>query len=247
MRHYEIVLLIHPDQSEQVPAMLGRYRDMVTTEKGLVHRVEDWGRRRLAYMINEVHKAHYVLFNVECSLDTLRELEKNFKFNDSILRSLVLRRERVITEQSALAKAKAEEDRIEAEKEMQTAREKSVVDDKPQKAAEVVKAGDDKPQKTAEVAKAGDDKPQKAAEVVKAGDDKLQKAAEVVKAGDDKLQKAAEVAKAGDDKQPTVTDKVVDESVVEVSSDGASDDADNQAAGEKESEQEKPAPQPETA
>ena len=221
MRHYEIVLLIHPDQSEQVPAMLGRYRDMVTTEKGLVHRVEDWGRRRLAYMINEVHKAHYVLFNVECSLDTLRELEKNFKFNDSILRSLVLRRERVITEQSALAKAKAEEDRIEAEKEKQMAREKSVVDDKPQKTAEVAKAGEDK-------------QPTVADKVVD------ESVAEVASDGADN--QAAEVAKAGEDKQPTVADKVVDESVAEVASDGA----DNQAAGEKESEQEKPASQPET-
>ena len=137
MRHYEIVLLIHPDQSEQVPAMLGRYKDMVTAEKGLVHRVEDWGRRRLAYMIKEAHKAHYVMFNVECSLDMLRELEKNFKFNDSILRSLVIRREQVITEQSALAKAKAEEDRIEAEKEKQATREKPALDEQAKKVAEV--------------------------------------------------------------------------------------------------------------
>lgn len=116
MRHYEIVLLVHPDQSEQVPAMLGRYRDMVTAEKGLVHRVEDWGRRRLAYMINGVHKAHYAMLNIECGLNALRELERNFKFNDSIVRSLVLRRAHAISEQSVLAKAKAEEERIEAEK-----------------------------------------------------------------------------------------------------------------------------------
>ena len=140
MRHYEIVLLIHPDQSEQVPAMLGRYKDMVTAEKGQVHRVEDWGRRRLAYMIKEAHKAHYVLFNVECSLDMLRELEKNFKFNDSILRSLVIRREQAITEQSALAKAKAEEDRIEAEKEKQATREKPALDEQPKKVAEATEA-----------------------------------------------------------------------------------------------------------
>jgi len=116
MRHYEIVLLVHPDQSEQVPAMLERYQEMVTSGTGRVHRVEDWGRRRLAYMINEVYKAHYIMLNVECGLQTLRELEGNFKFNDSIVRSLVIRRARAITEQSALARAKAEEDRIEAEK-----------------------------------------------------------------------------------------------------------------------------------
>ncbi len=127
MRHYEIVLLIHPDQSEQVPTMLARYKDVVTAEKGLVHRVEDWGRRRLAYMINEVHKAHYVMLNVECELEVLRELEKNFKFNDSIIRSLVIRRDQAVTEQSALAKAKAEEMREEAriESEKRAAREKA--------------------------------------------------------------------------------------------------------------------------
>ncbi len=117
MRHYEIVLLVHPDQSEQAPAMLEKYKEMVTAEKGVVHRAEDWGRRRLAYMINEIYKAHYIMLNVECGLETLRELEKNFKFNDSIVRSLVIRRTRAISEQSALARAKVEEDRMEAEKE----------------------------------------------------------------------------------------------------------------------------------
>jgi len=96
--------------------MLERYQEMVTSGTGRVHRVEDWGRRRLAYMINEVYKAHYIMLNVECGLETLRELERNFKFNDSIVRSLVIRRARAITEQSALARAKAEEDRVEAEK-----------------------------------------------------------------------------------------------------------------------------------
>ena len=116
MRHYEIVLLVHPDQSEQVPAMLGRYKEMITAEKGRVHRVEDWGRRRLAYMIDDIHKAHYVMLNIECDLALLRELEKNFKFNDSIVRNLVIRRDRAITDESAMAKAKAEEERAEAEK-----------------------------------------------------------------------------------------------------------------------------------
>lgn len=124
MRHYEIVLLVHPGQSEQVPAMIDRYKNMVTSERGQVHRVEDWGRRRLAYMIDEVHKAHYVMLNVECSLETLRELEKNFRFNDSIIRNLVIRRDQAIIEQSAMATAKAEEDRLEATKQRaQPARE----------------------------------------------------------------------------------------------------------------------------
>ncbi len=116
MRHYEIVFLVHPDQSEQVPAMMERYGDMVASGGGQIHRSEDWGRRRLAYSINDVHKAHYVLFNIECSLDVLGEIERNFKFNDSILRHLVVRQKQAISEESQFAKAKAEEDRIEEEK-----------------------------------------------------------------------------------------------------------------------------------
>ena len=129
MRHYEIVLLVHPSRSEQVPAMLHRYKDMVRAAKGRVHRVEDWGRRRLAYMISEVHKAHYVMMNVECELDTLRELERNFKFNDSVVRSMVIRRTRAETGQSAMAKAKAEEDRLEAEKAARAEREAAAGDE----------------------------------------------------------------------------------------------------------------------
>lgn len=110
MRHYEIVLLVHPDQSDLVHGTLSRYREMVTATQGAVHRVEDWGRRILAYPIGDSHKAHYVMLNVECDLPTLRELERSFKFNDSIMRSLVIRRDRAHTEVSAMAKAKAEED-----------------------------------------------------------------------------------------------------------------------------------------
>ena len=117
MRHYEIVFLVHPDQSEQVPAMIYRYREMVTSGSGNVHRVEDWGRRRLAYMINDVHKAHYVMLNIECGLDVLAEIERNFKFNDSVLRYLVIRRKQAITEESAMAKAKAAEDEADAARE----------------------------------------------------------------------------------------------------------------------------------
>ncbi len=114
MRHYEVVFLVHPDQSEQVPAMIDRYSDMVTSGSGIMHRVEDWGRRRLAYMINDVHKAHYVMLNIECGLEVLAEIERNFKFNDSVLRHLVIRRKSAMTEQSAMAKAKALEDEADA-------------------------------------------------------------------------------------------------------------------------------------
>ncbi len=90
MRHYEIVFIVHPDQSEQVPAMIERYRTMVTGHKGLIHRLEDWGRRQLAYPIQKVHKAHYVLMNIECDQETLSELEHAFKFNDAVLRHLIV-------------------------------------------------------------------------------------------------------------------------------------------------------------
>ena len=116
MRHYEIVFLVHPDQSEQVPAMIDRYKEMVASGSGITHRVEDWGRRRLAYMINDVHKAHYVMINIECDLNVLSDIERNFKFNDSILRHLVVRRKKAETEESPMAKAKAKEDAEEAAK-----------------------------------------------------------------------------------------------------------------------------------
>jgi small subunit ribosomal protein S6 len=90
MRHYEVVFIVHPDQSEQVPAMIERYRTMVTGHKGSIHRLEDWGRRQLAYPIQKVHKAHYVLMNIECDQETLGELEHAFKFNDAVLRHLIV-------------------------------------------------------------------------------------------------------------------------------------------------------------
>ncbi|MFP5348645.1 MAG: 30S ribosomal protein S6 [Gammaproteobacteria bacterium] len=104
MRHYEVVFLVHPDQSEQVPAMIERYRSIIEGGQGRIHRLEDWGRRQLAYPISKVHKAHYVLMNIECALDTLRELESAFKFSDAVLRSLVIKRDVAITTPSALAK-----------------------------------------------------------------------------------------------------------------------------------------------
>jgi small subunit ribosomal protein S6 len=109
LRHYEIVFLVHPDQSEQVPAMVERYRSMIESEGGKVHRMEDWGRRQLAYPIAKVHKAHYVLLNIECGQSTLNELVGMFRFNDAVLRHLVVRREEAVTEPSALVKPKDEE------------------------------------------------------------------------------------------------------------------------------------------
>jgi len=111
MRHYEICFLVHPDQSEQVPAMLERYRNMIEEKKGSIHRLEDWGRRQLAYPIAKLHKAHYVLMNIECDDAILAELEGAFKFNDAVLRHLTIRRQDAVVEQSEMLKAKEEKDR----------------------------------------------------------------------------------------------------------------------------------------
>jgi len=104
MRHYEIVFLVHPSQSEQVPAMIERYRSNLEKSGGKVHRLEDWGRRQLAYPINKVHKAHYVLMNVECDREARDELESAFRFNDAVMRNLILVRDEAVTEASPLAK-----------------------------------------------------------------------------------------------------------------------------------------------
>jgi small subunit ribosomal protein S6 len=109
MRHYEIVFLVHPDQSEQVPAMVERYQGMVTGSGGAVHRTEDWGRRQLAHPINKVHKAHYVLLNIECDNTVLDEIRAAFRFNDAVLRHMVLARDKAVTEASPMAVAVAEE------------------------------------------------------------------------------------------------------------------------------------------
>ena len=111
MRHYEICFLVHPDQSEQVPAMLDRYRNLIEEKGGKIHRLEDWGRRQLAYPVAKLHKAHYVLMNIECDNETLEELEAVFRFNDAVLRHLTIRRQEAVTEQSEMLKAKEEKDR----------------------------------------------------------------------------------------------------------------------------------------
>ncbi|MGA3159331.1 MAG: 30S ribosomal protein S6 [Steroidobacteraceae bacterium] len=110
MRHYEIVFLVHPDQSEQVPAMIERYRSLLTTGGGAVHRLEDWGRRQLAFPIAKVHKAHYVLLNVECDQKTLAELTGAFRFSDAVLRHLVINTEKAETEPSPMARGEEEGD-----------------------------------------------------------------------------------------------------------------------------------------
>jgi small subunit ribosomal protein S6 len=108
MRHYEIVLMIHPDQSEQVPAMVERYQKVITEHGGQTHRYEDWGRRQLAYAIKKLHKAHYILLNIECNQAALDELDHSFRFNDAILRNFVLKRDKAVTTASPLKKDRVE-------------------------------------------------------------------------------------------------------------------------------------------
>jgi len=108
MRHYEIVFLVHPDQSEQVPAMIDRYRGIITAAGGAIHRLEDWGRRQLAYPIAKVHKAHYVLMNVECGKATLDELTGGFRFSDAVIRHMVIAMPTAVTEPSPMARAEEE-------------------------------------------------------------------------------------------------------------------------------------------
>lgn len=108
MRHYEIVFLVHPDQSEQVPVMIDRYKSMVIDNDGQIHRFEDWGRRHLAYPINKVRKAHYIMFNIECGQETLNEIENAFRYNDAVIRYLILNKDQAITEPSPMMKKMAE-------------------------------------------------------------------------------------------------------------------------------------------
>ena len=104
MRPYEIVFIVHPDQSEQVPAMIERYKALVTARSGIIHRLEDWGRRQMAYPIQKVHKAHYVLMNIECDGESLAELESSFKFNDAVLRHLTIKTRKAVTTPSPMMK-----------------------------------------------------------------------------------------------------------------------------------------------
>ena len=109
MRHYEVVFMVHPDQSEQVPGMVERYTAVITKDGGKVHRLEDWGRRQLAYHINKVHKAHYILMNVEASNEAMEELTTTFRYNDAVIRNLVIRRDDPVTEESLIMKAEKED------------------------------------------------------------------------------------------------------------------------------------------
>ena len=128
MRHYEIVFIVHPDQSEQVPAMVERYKTLVASRGGQVHRLEDWGRRQLAYQIQKLHKAHYVLMNIECDSETLTELEHGFKFNDAVLRHLTIKMKKAVTTPSPMMKEEKSKSMMEAQEEPAAEVEEPVAD-----------------------------------------------------------------------------------------------------------------------
>jgi len=116
MRHYEIVFIVHPDQSEQVPAMVERYKGVIAARSGTVHRLEDWGRRQLTYPIQKVHKAHYVLMNIECDGETLAELEHSFKFSDAVLRHLIVKMPKAVTAPSPMMREEKSKSMMERER-----------------------------------------------------------------------------------------------------------------------------------
>ena len=149
MRHYEIVFLVHPDQSEQVGGMVERYTKLIEEDGGKIHRLEDWGRRQLAYPIDKIHKAHYIMLNVECSAKALDELTENFRYNDAVIRNMVIRRDEAVTEQSDMLKP---EDTGRGER-REPRRERSDDDNESETRSDADNSNDD-----SDAAEAGDDK-----------------------------------------------------------------------------------------
>jgi small subunit ribosomal protein S6 len=182
MRHYEIVFMVHPDQSEQVPAMIERYSKAITDDKGSVHRVEDWGRRQLAYPIQKIHKAHYVMLNVECTKAALEELTTNFRYNDAVLRNLVIVRDEAELGESLIMKAEREEKERDsarsaaaearaasdqardAERDAEKAEESAKVEEKAEAAEEVAEETEEVVTEEAEEESASEEKAEKADE-----------------------------------------------------------------------------------
>jgi len=143
MRHYEIVFLVHPDQSEQVPAMIERYRGMVEADGGQVHRQEDWGRRQLAFPVQKVHKAHYVLLNIECEKATLDEITGAFRFNDAVLRHLVIARDEAVTEPSPMAKPEEERGEDRSRRDRDDDSDDDEDEDRPRRRRDTEKSGEE--------------------------------------------------------------------------------------------------------
>ena len=183
MRHYEICFLVHPDQSEQVPAMLERYRALIEGSNGAIHRLEDWGRRQLAFPVAKLHKAHYVLMNIECDGATLSELEGIFRFNDAVLRHLTVSRQSAVVEQSLMMKAKEEKDRSSRSYEQRKPVAAEATDEKAAASEE-----------TAEAVEEATEAVEEAAEVVEEAAEVVEEAAEVVEEAAEVVEEVAEVA-----------------------------------------------------
>ena len=193
MRHYEICFLVHPDQSEQVPAMLERYRALVEGSDGAIHRLEDWGRRQLAFPIAKLHKAHYILMNIECDAATLAELEGIFRFNDAVLRHLTVCRQEAIVEQSLMMKAKEEKDRSSRSYE-----ERKAANSEDEKAAE--KPAEVKPEVKAELeaAEAVEEVAEAVEEIAEAVEEVAEAVEETAKLAVEESTKDAGAAKSAD-------------------------------------------------
>jgi small subunit ribosomal protein S6 len=207
MRHYEIVFLVHPDQSEQVPAMVERYQGIVTGSGGAVHRTEDWGRRQLAHPIHKVHKAHYVLLNVECDQAPLDEIKAAFRFNDAVLRNMVIVRNEAVTEASPMAVAVAEEKA--KEKEAQQRREAKAASEA------AMRVERDKVEEAAPAEDAAEPKAEEAAPAEDAAEPKAEEAASTEDAAEPKAEETAadETAQADDASDGDSAADVADEPV----------------------------------
>ena len=190
MRHYEICFLVHPDQSEQVPAMLERYRALIEGSNGAIHRLEDWGRRQLAFPVAKLHKAHYVLMNIECDGATLSELEGIFRFNDAVLRHLTVSRQAAVVEQSLMMKAKEEKDRSSRSYEQRKPVAAEATDEKAAASEETAEAVEEATEAVEEAAEVVEE----AAEVVEEAAEVVEEAAEVVEEAAEVVEEAAEVA-----------------------------------------------------
>jgi len=226
MRHYEICFLVHPDQSEQVPAMLDRYRSAIEGRGGQIHRLEDWGRRQLAFPIVKLHKAHYILMNIECDGETLEELEGMFKFNDAVLRHLTIRRQEAVVEQSLMLKGKEEKDRPHRDKDRGSddkpdAKPEAKSEAKPA-ASESEDSGEEKadaPEASEEKAEEASEKPVEAAEASEKPVEAIEETAEA---------KAEASAADGADKGEAEEKEVASEEVV---AEAASESADDKKPG----------------
>ena len=159
MRHYEVVFLVHPDQSEQVPGMIERYTQLMADSGGNVHRIEDWGRRQLAYPINKIHKAHYVMMNIECGGEALEELSTLFRYNDAVLRNLVIKRKEAVTEESLILKQERESKERKARIEHKRKEEEAAAAAEAAAAKEEAPAEEAAPEATAETDGADEETP----------------------------------------------------------------------------------------